>query len=80
MSLILSPLPSLTACKVVAARKNLAKAVLRYLRAGYHENSSILVKNRFESYSKNGIALEDIAQFECSGAFAILGNTPPAAY
>lgn len=58
----------------------IGKAYEYYLRTEAYKEASILMRNRFETSAKNGIHLDDTAQYEFEGAIAIIVNTAPAAF
>lgn len=80
MAILVGFLPSITARKGLAGRAKVVKAFERYFRTEGHKQASILMRNRYETSARNGIAIEDIARYEVGGAIAILVNTTPAAF
>jgi cytochrome P450 len=73
-------LPSVLARKAIAGRSKVVKAFEDYFNNGGHENASILMRNRYETSSRNGISNKDIARYEVGGSLAVLVNTAPAAF
>ena len=80
MALLIGILPSVTARKGLAGRAKVARAFEHYLNTDGHKQASILMKNRYETSAKNGVAIGDIARFEVGGSIAILVNTAPAVF
>ena len=76
----MNAMPSVTARKGRAGRAVLGKMFEEYFQRKGHESGSILVRGRYDTSTKNGIPLSDIARFEVGGAVAILVNTAPAAF
>lgn len=64
MALLVGILPSATAHKGLASRAKVVKAFEHYLNTNRHEQASILMKNRYEASTRNGISVTDIARFE----------------
>jgi len=80
MTIVVGILPSLTAHKALMGRGKVIKASESYFRNKGHEEASVLMRNRYEISTNNGLAVEDIARYEVGGAFAILVNTAPAVF
>lgn len=80
MALLVGILPSVTANKGLAGRAKVVRAFEHYFDTKGHEQASILMKNRYETSTKNGVSVKDIARFEVGGSVAILVNTAPAVF
>ncbi|KAH8651557.1 cytochrome P450 [Tricladium varicosporioides] len=80
MSILVGILPSVMARKGLAARAKVAAAFEAYFKNKGHEQSSMLMKNRYEASAKNGVSVVDIARYEVGGAIALLVNTAPAVF
>lgn len=80
MTILVGFLPSITARKGLAGRATVAKAFEQYFRTEGHKQGSLLVRNRYDTSARNGVAIEDIARYEVGGSIAVLVNTVPAAF
>ena len=80
MTFLIGLFPLFTARKGAAGRARVVKAFEQYFRKDGHKQGSILIRNRYDVSSRNGISIEDIARYEVGGALAVLVNTAPAAF
>lgn len=80
MTILVGFVPSLMARKGIAGRTKVANAFKAYFEAGGHKRGSLLVQNRYDTSSKYGVSVEDIARYEVGGSIAILVNTAPAVF
>ncbi|PQE14176.1 cytochrome P450 protein [Rutstroemia sp. NJR-2017a BVV2] len=65
---------------VQIARDRIAQAFEEYFHTGGLEGASVLMHNRYEVGTRNGVPVADIARYEVSSVIAILVNTAPAAF
>jgi cytochrome P450 len=80
MMLLMNIFPSITAPKGLKARRNLAKAFLKYFQNKGHLTSSELVKARWDISNEWKMSLDDIAAFEPGNGIASLANTFPTTF
>jgi cytochrome P450 len=73
--LLVNMYPSLTAAKAYRGREALAKALTAYLKAGYHQDASRIVKNRVRVAEEYDWSVEMTARSELSFLFAGIVNT-----
>ena len=78
--LFVNILPHLSARKAYLGRQHVIEGFIKYFTSEGHEQSSELVRARYDAGSRNHASLEDIAKFEISGLFGILINTVPCTF
>lgn len=80
VTILIGVLPSITARKGLAGRAKVVKAFEHYFETGGHKKGAVLMRNRYNTSSKNGLSNQDIARYEVGGSLAVLVNTAPAAF
>lgn len=68
-------LPALTATKGLRGRQILSDAFLKYFQTGGLKDGSVFAQNRFASWTKHDLTLEDIARFEVVTLIGTLTST-----
>lgn len=73
-------LPSIHYCSGgLAGRATVAKAFEQYFRTEGHKQGLLLVRDRYETSARNGVAIEDLTRYEVRVSIAVLVYTVPAA-
>ncbi len=78
--ILLNLVPSITARRGIRGRKKVAAAFLKYFNADGQKQGSKFVQNRYDVSIRNGVSVEDTAEFEVGGGIAILVNTTPTVF
>ena len=78
--IMISPFPSFTARKGIAARSRLVSSFEAYFSNGEHEKASALVRYRYDACVKNRLSILDTAKYETIMGVALLVNTVPAVF
>ncbi|KAG6357709.1 hypothetical protein INS49_013588 [Diaporthe citri] len=75
-------LPSFLTSKSVQAREYVVQAFVKFFQAGYHEQGSNLLRDRYRYIVETHQIrdLSDLARLELTGAFASIENTVPTAF
>ncbi|KAI0018952.1 cytochrome P450 [Xylariomycetidae sp. FL0641] len=82
LPLLIDIFPAITAKKAAQARESLVSAYRSYYQQKGHCDpaASTFIRQRYEYYTRHGLAISDIARIEVGAAVGFFSNTKPAAF